>query len=377
MLPLKKIDLLRLRINIGTSGNQNLGSFASTSVYNYMQGTNFYGLSYKLTALGNPDLDWQKTLQTSAGIDLAMFNKRFSATLNVYEKITDPLIISAALPGSSGVAQLPVNIGSLSTRGAEAILNYAPISNEKKDIIWNLMLTGSILKSKYANIGNRLDYQNEKFLSESNLIRYHDGYSPDEVWAVKSKGIDPTTGQEIFLTRNGGYTFKYDPLDIVPLGSSQPAVQGIIGTSLRLKGFNVGLNFRYSLGATLFNTALFNKVENISSGDLENNQDKRALYDRWKRPGDISPFRAINISADGTPMSSRFVQKENFISGESISFGYQLFDARKSFMRSLGLRSLRLNAYMNDIFRLSNIVLERGLDYPYTRSVSFSLNTTF
>ena len=44
--------------------------------------------------------------------------------------------------------------------------------------------------------------------------------------------------------------------------------------------------------------------------------------------------------------------------------------------RHRALRELRLNAYMNDIFRLSTIKMERGTSYPFARSVSFAISLT-
>ena len=44
--------------------------------------------------------------------------------------------------------------------------------------------------------------------------------------------------------------------------------------------------------------------------------------------------------------------------------------------KKLGLSGLRLNAYMNDIFRLSSIKEERGTAYPFARNVSFALSFT-
>lgn len=81
---------------------------------------------------------------------------------------------------------------------------------------------------------------------------------------------------------------------------------------------------------------LYNKVENISFSDVHYNQDKRALYDRWKEPGDNAKFRAISTTAD-TPMSSRFVADNNVFSGESISVGYE---SQGKWLKSVGASSL-------------------------------------
>ena len=102
------------------------------------------------------------------------------------------------------------------------------------------------------------------------------------------------------------------------------------------------------------------------------NQDKRALYDRWQKTGDVAKFKAISLN-ETTPMSSRFVQKDNSLSLEALRIGYEF---SPELVHKWGLGSLRLNAYMNDIFRLSTIKMERGTSYPFARSVSFAISLT-
>ena len=156
------------------------------------------------------------------------------------------------------------------------------------------------------------------------------------------------------------------------VGNSRPKAEGTFGSSFGYKGFTAGVTFRYRLGGESFNSAVHNKVENISSTNLNYNQDKRALYDRWQQPGDIAQFKNI-ADQTSTPMSSRFVQKDNTLTLESLQLGYE-FDP--AFARKLGISGLRINAYMNDIFRVSSIKEERGTDYPFARSVSFALSFT-
>ena len=105
------------------------------------------------------------------------------------------------------------------------------------------------------------------------------------------------------------------------------------------------------MGADVFNEALYNKVENISKNDLNKNQDRRALYERWQEVGDIVHFKDI-ASAETTPMSSRFVQEENVLTLESIYVGYEFYDG---WIKKLGLSSLKIQASMRDVFRASTI----------------------
>lgn len=73
-------------------------------------------------------------------------------------------------------------------------------------------------------------------------------------------------------------------------------------------------------------------------------------------------------------MSSRFVADNNVFSGESISMGYE---SQGKWLRTIGASSFNVRVYMNDIFRVSTVKNERGIDYPFARSVSMSLGLRF
>lgn len=367
------IDLLKLRGNIGINGNQNFGN-VSQSVYNYYSSINSMGQGVFLSALGAPDLKWQTTQQISLGLDAKMFKNKLSLQLNAYRKYTDPLVIAIMLPSSTGLGNYPFNAGTSTTKGFEAILNFSPIY-KPGTLIWTVGLTGNILSQKYNKLDNKLSSLNAELRNSNSLTRYRDGYSSYDLWAVPSLGIDPATGQEVFLKRNGQYTFDHNPNDQTVVGSSRPNAEGVISTTLNYKGFTFGAFMRYIWQKDQFNTALYNKVENISYEALRYNQDKRALYQRWRNPGDVSEFKSIAAVNTTTPISSRFVQTENSFSGESINVGYEF--KGKSWLDKYGISALTLNAYSNDLFFASSVLRERGIDYPYTRSVSMSVRVTF
>ena len=76
-----------------------------------------------------------------------------------------------------------------------------------------------------------------------------------------------------------------------------------------------------------------------------------------------------------TRPTSRFVQDENVFTCESVSLGYDI--KHKGILRTLGMERLRVNAYMNDIMRLSTVRQERGINYPFANRIAFSLSATF
>ncbi|MFN0257788.1 SusC/RagA family TonB-linked outer membrane protein [Pedobacter ureilyticus] len=370
------INSLRLTGNIGVTGNQNFANISSVSMYGYNSNTSYnqFGQGVSLDMLGNPDLEPQKTRQISTSLDFSLFKGRFIGYVNAYEKRTNPLIVPVDLPSSTGVFKYPYNIGSLTYKGMETKLTFFPIYNLAQGITWNIGLTASSFKSKYDGFGNILNTLNKQQETNKTLVRYIDGNSAEAIWAIKSLGIDPATGREVFLTADGQYSFDYTTANIVNVGNTVPFAEGVISTGVRYKGFSFAVGFRYRLGGDVFNTALFNKVENISFTSIANNQDRRALYDRWKNPGDISQFKGIS-QTETTPISSRFVQKENTLSSETLNIGY-MFD-KQPWIRKMGMQSLTLNLQANDFLYLSTIRRERGIDYPFARTIAFSLRASF
>lgn len=380
------VELLKIRASIGNPGNQSFSSYQSFTSYsfnNWLQ--NSFGASVIVDQLGNPNLDWQKTLNKTIGIDLSMFGNRLNINADYYVKDTDPLLVYITVPSSVGVEELGSNMGAQVNKGVDGTIRVSPIYRPQERINWTLSLNFRHENAYYKNIGNSLDKLNEQnreneasddysyYDKNTSLTRYYDGGSPTALWSVRSLGIDPATGKEVFLKKDGTYTFEYDASDEVIVGNSNPKVEGVIGTTLYYKGFSFSCFLRYKLGGDVFNNAMYTKVENISESSLKYNQDKRALYDRWQTAGDIAQFKGISLT-ETTKISSRFVQEENLLSGESFSLGYE-FNPSK--LKRYGMSALRLQANMNDIFRISSVKEERGIDYPFARTVSMSMSVTF
>lgn len=380
----KWINSLRLRGNVGVVGNENMGIYSSTSVYTFMQGSNRYGQGLDMTSLGNPFLQWQNTRTESVGTDIVLFNQRLSIEVNYFQKRTDPLIVKAegTLPSSVGIpGSYPVNVGQLDGKGWEFNVKYSPIQNLSKRIIWSIGARGANTKQVFRGLGNALEKLNDAQQNTKGLIRYTDGNSPDDLWAVRSLGIDPATGYEIYYNKSGDITYTYNADDVVKIGNSRPKLEGIVFTSFSFKGFSCAINMRYRIGGYTMNTALFEKVENTDATTLQNNQDRRALYDRWKQPGDITQFKAIDNRAaqlgnsNDTPISSRFIQKNSHWVGESLNAQYSFRSA--DWIKAVGLKNLSLGFSMNELFRFEKMQTERGTDYPFAREFAFTLNASF
>ncbi len=365
-------NLLKVRASIGNPGNENGIAYQSFTTFNYNTANqNYFGIGANIASFGNPDLDWQKTIKKTIGID-GVVKERLRFNFDYVLQNADPLVAVISLPASVGSSVYTTNIGAQTSKGFNFIVSFSPIYLPKQGINWSVSISGKQERAHYENIGNKLDVMN-KLNQSKNLDRYYDMGSPTALWAVRSQGIDPGSGREVFVKKDGTLTFQYDYADEVVVGDSRPDLDGVLGTTLFYKGFNLGGYIRYRMGGDEFNTALYNKVENINMEGLKINQDKRALYDRWKKAGDRARFRSISL-LDQTNISSRFVQEENTFSGESINLGYE-FPNR--LVQKWRLSYVKITGYMNDIFRISSIKRERGIDYPFANMLSLSLSVGF
>lgn len=256
---IKWLDRLKIRASIGNPGNQNFSSFQSYTTYvfnNWIQ--NAFGPSMVISSFGNPDLEWQKTLDKNIGVDLTFLNNRLNVNFDYYNKMTDPLLASISVPSSVGVKTVMTNMGKQRTSGVSGTIKYSPIYRPQDRVNWNLSYSFKHQKAEYRNIGNSLDQFNEQNKNNS-LVRYYDGGSPTSLWAVRSLGINPSDGREVFLTKDGKYTFEYNVDDEAIVGNSEPKLEGVIGSVLYYKGFSFSVYLRYSLGADVFTRSTYTK----------------------------------------------------------------------------------------------------------------------
>lgn len=374
------ISNLVLRTSYGITGSQNYDPYQAIEGYTFedmmFQYLSSGVIGSKLKGFGNPDLDWSTTEDFSAAIELGFFNDRLSASVNYYNHYTDQLLLENNIAPSSGFPTMTKNIGAISNKGVDVTLGFTPIQDFERQIQWNVSINGSHNENVVKKLSNEIKKQNEKNLNERNSPApiYEEGKSTTQLFVVRSLGIDPATGNEIFLKRNGERTFFWDANDKVSVGDTEPKFRGAITSSLTWKEWSVNLGFTYQLGAYTYNQTLVDRIENVN---LAYNVDRRAAKDRWRKPGDIAKYKSISYTGRATELSSRFVQKVNEIQFSSISLGYH-FDPKKfTFLKQCKIAGINLTGSMQDLGRLSSVKQERGTDYPFSRTVNLSLSVLF
>lgn len=377
------MDDLVFATSYGITGTQGFAPYQSRQVYSYSDLMQYYlssdATGIELVALGNDKLKWQQTATWNTRLELSLLKGRITARAEYYIKNTENSLAQITLAPSIGFSTYPANMGTLQNQGVELNVAFIPYRNEAKEAYWVISANGSHNRNKLTRISEALSRMNELNASTesiSPLPRYVEGQSTTAIWAVRSLGIDPSTGDEILLKRDGSVTSEYDPVDAVICGDTEPKWQGNVNTSFNYMGFGINLGFTYRFGGQMYNSTLVQKVENA---DLRYNADRRVLQLRWQNPGDVAQYKRLTNSANGsnTRQTSRFVMNENLFQMSSLSLTYRMDNNEYPFLRRLHISSMRWSFNMEDIFYLSSIKRERGTDYPFSRQFALSLNLVF
>ena len=372
---------LVIRGNIGTTGQQNYDSYQAVETYDFSDLLHEYVSSdvfgAQMMALGNPNLGWSTTIERSVAAELGLWNNRLTASFNYYNNFTDQLLASYNIAPSTGFQSMMLNVGAVRNWGWEWTLGVTPINDYNRNIQWMLTFNGARQRNRVEDLSNEVEQMNKERREEKTgtpLPLYEEGKGTNDLWVVPSRGIDPMTGQEVLVKLDGTETFVWDAADKVSIGCSTPGMQGTIGTSFVWKDFSASLFCLYQFGALEYNSTLVDKIEN---GNILYNLDKRALKDRWEKPGDIAKYKRISATDPYTNMSSRFAMKRNEIQISSLTLTYR-FDASKyTGLRKANIAAITLTGTTNDLARISSIKMERGTDYPFARVFNFSLGIMF
>jgi TonB-linked SusC/RagA family outer membrane protein len=369
------ISTLRLRASTGLTGQVNFQPYQSKTTYDYYT-NNWYstGIGAAVTTYGNESLKWQKTDNYDVGMDLGLFRDKLYLSARYYQKLTHGLLADIILPPSTGFSSYKENLGDMKNTGVEMNLK----ATAYKDRNWTVSLIANMSRNenKIVRISNALKSYNDKIDDEQTkdykgtpLLRYNEGQSLNTIYAVHSLGIDPENGKEIYIKKDGTLTYTWDVKDVVPVADNTPFAYGYFGPNVTYKRFLLNVLFYTRFGGKEYNQTLVDRIENANP---RFNVDSRVLSDRWKRPGDKALYKNIR-STDITYVSDRFIQKDNVLELQSV---YLSYDFDKRIYSKMAMRNLRVSFTMNDIFHWSTMKAERGIDYPFARSFTFSIQTS-
>ncbi len=366
---------LKLRASIGEDGNSNFAPYQAITTYRYNSDYLYYeGIGAMPISMANPDLKWEKTFKMDIGIDFMLFKNRVYGSFDYYDYTTNNLLVDMSTAPSIGFTTIKENVGEVKNSGVELCLNAHVI--QKKDYNLLVSLNMSHNKNEIKKISSFLKRRNEAINKNSADSRiplplYEEGESMTALKVVRSAGIDPATGQEVFHTKDGNLTYEYDYRDKVVIGDETPKLQGSGGLNFIYKQWGISTRFTYRLGAENYNQTLATKIEGVNP---KYNADRRVFTERWQKPGDIAKYTGYTKYAGTVYATDRFVKTEYMLQINTVNLYYNFSESTIS---KIGLKTLRLSLAANNIGRFSTIDEERGLSYPFAHTFLFSLSTKF
>ena len=366
------VDQFRLRMSTGYTGSQSFYPYQALMMYQYKSELAYQDyIGTVIKAFGNSNLKWQRTHKTNLGIDFGFFKNRLSGYFNYFIENSKDLLVDVNMASYLGFDSYKENLGETQNKGFDFNVKLTAFQN--KDWRVNLFVNGQHYNNTLKKISSGLSSFNDKADAAGSTkpyVRYIEGASVNTIWVVPSAGIDPATGNEVFISKDGSYTETWSEKDYVPYASADPKLSGTFGFNIYYKGFELNTNFYYRFGGYAYNQTLVDKVENVNP---YNNVDERALYNRWQTPGVAAVFKRIS-KRTATKPTSRFLEKDNYLSANSVSLAYTF---RTDWIRYFGAQYLKVAMTANDFMRMSTIRREIGTAYPYAHHYSFTAQLTF
>jgi len=393
MKKIKSIDDLSLRLSYGQSGNDPVRDYAYFSIYNALItagptasiGTPFSYLGQGGIYPSNPelkDLRWETIIGENLGVDLTMFSRRITFTLDFYKNRTKDLFYPGLQISSfTGFNNIDLNVGTLDNQGFELGLNTTPYRSKtwQVDLNFNISSNENIIReisplypSSKGDVTTNGQYAT--FLKINNPFGSFYGYKFLGVYkdlastiAIDEKGqpIIGPNGQIIYMKFNYpsiGYTFQpgdamYEDInhdgninyqDVVYLGNSNPKYTGGFGASVSYKGqwkLTAFFNYRFKydvINGTKMNTTNMYGFDNQST----------AVLRRWRKEGDVTDIpRALYRSGYNFLGSDRYVEDASFLRFRTITLRYT---ASKKLTDKLKLKNLSGYITVENIYTWTN-----------------------
>ena len=313
---LKDVEWLtgaQIKLSTGTSGNSTIPDYDHLALVsgnaNYLDQAGLFPLQS-----GNEELGWEQTWANNIGLSVGLFN-RVNVNFDFYHKKTTNMLMfvpqSYAISGESGHWD---NIGAMMNRGVEVAVDGDVIRT--RDFTWNLSANFSYNKNKLLELYNGV----EEYVNSTTGLKYVVGHSVHEYFMNRYAGVNPANGDALWYTADGELTTEFREEDKVMTGKTFDSPwAGGFGTTLMWKGLSLSAQFSWMAKRYVMNNDRFFEESNGIYSAY--NQSKRLLYDRWKKPGDITDIPRYDVVAR---LDDRFLENTSFLRLKNLTLAYSL-----------------------------------------------------
>ena len=339
------LDMFRLRVSYGRTGNSRIGSYEARGLYSFSDPGYNNIVSSTLTTAPNPYLTWEIGLKQNTGIDFS-FLKRFNVTVDIYQNTLKNAINPIGIPPENGFTTMLANVADMSNKGVDASISAQIFTGKFR---WTSTLNLGNNKNIVTNVYNKVArYSSDPSIAAVLKV----GVSTSAIWGFRYAGVDKTTGYEQYYDNTGKVVLATQldrtPTNAYSLGDRLPKVQGGFINSFSYEGISLTVNLIYNIGGYL----LIDYNNENNGRNLSNRNQSVNLLDRWQKPGDIAtiPRLASGINGTGNPIvanSSRYVYDNTYIKVSNVSLAYSL---PKRITRNLGGMSLTVYGNGTNLF---------------------------
>ncbi|WP_335621344.1 TonB-dependent receptor [Leeuwenhoekiella marinoflava] len=341
------VSNLKLRASYGFTGNNIIRAYSTLNVLNNQTFYDYAGNAangFIANAIANNQLGWEKTREFNFGVDFGFWRNRVSGSIDVYDRLSDDLLLEQQLPSETGFNSISANVGSVNNRGVEIALTTRNIQTE--DVTWTTAFTftknTNEIKSIYGqsavdDIGNNL------FIGESIDAVFN--YKFDGIWqadeAAEAASYGMEEGQARIVDLNNDGQFNED--DRFILGSSNPDWTGSFFSSLKVKNFDLSASVIVTEGVFTY-SPYHSNFANVN--------------DRGRQKIDLDVYIPQNEAGLTPNASTKYPQSQNagrfwddngigyykdasFVKVKNIALGYNLGTQA---LESLGFSQLRIYA---------------------------------
>lgn len=378
------VDLLKVKASYGSQGNDNIGNWRYTDLYNIVDNDGEVGLTFK--SKGNPNITWETNGNFNTGIEFELFRKRLNGSIEWFYRKTTDMLSYFNTPISIGYSGYYANIGDMANKGIE------------------LDLTGTILQTKDFNWSVNLNlthYKNKvSYLAEERKGAEVDGYrgyqsgsyfiaegKPLHTWHLKKfAGINEEGLPTWFQKTDDGdiITDNYSSASYYLSGSALPDIYGGFGTSISWKGIDLSATFAYQIGGKVLDSGYSSAMTPPQGNNAGKNFHKDVLK-AWtpENPsGSIARWQYDDTNTGSS--STQWLTKGNYLSLNNVTLGYTM---PRKVINNLQMSRMRFTLTCDNVFFLSK---RKGLDprykidgsvsasnYAPIRTVSLGVNVQF
>jgi TonB-linked SusC/RagA family outer membrane protein len=347
------LSYLKLKASYGILGDQD--GFSLYPGYNNISINNLNDLpSFGVPIPGNPDLTWETSKMMQVGAEFKL-GKFLEGSVDYYVKNTTNMNFNRSIGISNGYASITVNDGKLRNSGIEFELTGHII--DKKDFFFNVSLNGEHFKNQLLNMPLDPSTGKPKLIDVQGSYGYAKGHSIYDYYMRNFAGVDAATGVSTWTvfyddanSNNAfdageqvtnleqykidnpskatalkqGITKTYSQATLYYTGQTAiPKLRGAFNLNGGFKGFDVSIQFLYSIGGYAYDGAYAGLM---ASGLAGNNNWSTDMRNRWQKAGDITniPRLANNNDANVNSVSTRFLTKSDYLSLNNIRVGYTL-----------------------------------------------------